>query len=191
MKKALFLALAALVITPSAKAADWQSYVLAPQSRVVAPAAILHASDGVTNASGLLAPGGGAAHLQSSIDGSLTWPAGTTAVASSFHAPNTNNGQPRTYDPKNAVDGNPSTFWNDDTIGAYPDTLTISAPSAVSLPGVTLVSISDGVPQDFTIDTWDGSAWRTQATITGNTDVTRAIRFAAPVSTTQVRITIT
>ena len=35
MKKALLLALAALVITPSAHAADWQSYVLAPPSRVV------------------------------------------------------------------------------------------------------------------------------------------------------------
>lgn len=44
-----------------------------------------------------------------------SWPAGTTADASSFHAPNTYNGQQRTYDPSNAVDGDLATFWNDDT----------------------------------------------------------------------------
>ena len=61
---------------------------------------------------------------------SPTWPAGTSATASSFHAPNNgNDGQPRTYEPGNAIDGNTDTFWNDDTIGAYPDVLTIAVPA--------------------------------------------------------------
>jgi Bacterial alpha-L-rhamnosidase 6 hairpin glycosidase domain/Bacterial alpha-L-rhamnosidase C-terminal domain len=190
MKKliAAFAALLALPVTAQAK--DWQDYVLAPASREVAPARIL-GSQGVADPGALLAPGGGAARLTETIEGATRWPAGTTAAASSFHAPNTNNGQPRTYAPANTLDGDQATFWNDDTIGAYPDTLTITAPSARTLPGITLISNADGVPVDFTVATWDGSQFVTQATVTGNGDVTRAVRFTRPVTTTQVRITIT
>ncbi len=191
MKKTLIASLAVLLAIPAAaQAADWQSYVLAPSSRTVAPASIL-SSSGVTDPDALLAPGGGAARLTESIEGATKWPAGTTATASSFHAPNTNNGQPRTYAPGNAVDGDMSTFWNDDTIAAYPDTLTITAPSAVAMPGITLISSSDGVPVDFTVASWNGSAFVTQATVTGNSQVTRAVRFSQPVTTTQLRVTIT
>jgi hypothetical protein len=119
------------------------------------------------------------------------WPAGTTATASSFHAPNIYNGQVRTYYPGNAIDGNLATFWNDDTPGVFPDTLTITAPSAVQLNGAGFASIVDGVPTDFHIDTWDGSQWTTQATITGNSDLYRWIAFPQAVTTTQVRIVVT
>ncbi len=184
--------LAALGAGTASADTTWQSYVLAPPSRQVVPASVLGTSaEGVTGAGGLLAPGGGAARLTASTTGATRWPAGTTAVASSFHAPNTNNGQPRTYAPGNAIDGDTSTFWNDDTIGAYPDTLTVTAPSAVSLPGVSVVSSPDGVPVDFSVATWDGTAFVTQATVTGNGEVTRAVKFAQPVATTQIRITVT
>jgi alpha-L-rhamnosidase len=53
------------------------------------------------------------ARTQLSMIGFGSWPAGTTATASSYHPPNTVNGQVRTYVPGNAIDGNPSTFWND------------------------------------------------------------------------------
>jgi hypothetical protein len=119
------------------------------------------------------------------------WPAGTTTTASSFHAPNVYNGQVRTYDPANAIDGNLATFWNDDTPGVFPDTLTITAPTAVQLGGVGFASIIDGVPTDFSIQTWDGSAWQTAATITGNSDLYRWIAFPHPVTTTQVQIVVT
>ena len=119
------------------------------------------------------------------------WPAGTTAAASSYHAPNVYNGQVRTYDPGNAIDDNLATFWNDDTPGSFPDLLTITAPSAVHLTGVGFASIVDGVPTDFTVQCWDGSAWTTQATVTGNSDLYRWIPFAAPVDTTQVRVVVT
>jgi hypothetical protein len=119
------------------------------------------------------------------------WPHGTTAGASSYHAPNVYNGQVRTYDPGNAIDDNLATFWNDDTPGAFPDTLTITAPSAVTLHGVGFASIVDGVPTDFTVQTWDGSQWTTQATVAGNSDLYRWISFAQPVTTSQVRVVVT
>jgi hypothetical protein len=119
------------------------------------------------------------------------WPAGTTATASTYHAPNVYNGQVRTYDPGNAIDDNLATFWNDDTPGAFPDVLTVTAPAAVHLAGVGFASIIDGVPTDFTVQTWDGSAWTTQSTVTGNADLYRWIPFAAPVDTTQVRVVVT
>jgi hypothetical protein len=120
-----------------------------------------------------------------------SWPKGTTADASSAHAPNVFNGQTRTYDAANAVDGDLATFWNDDTAGQFPDTLTLTAPSPVTLHGVGFASIVDGVPTDFTVQTWDGAAWTTRAQVTGNTALDRWIPFDAPVTTSQVRLVVT
>ena len=172
---------------------DWQRYVQGPASSTVRPTAIQKTSGQVTGADGLLQPGGGVAVLtRPQTPAPPRWPDGTTATASSAHAPNNgNDGQPRTYDAANAVDGDPDTFWNDDTIAAYPDVLTITTAAPLTLPGITLLSNSDGVPSDFTVETWDGSAWQPAATVTGNTAVQRAVPFAESVSTTQVRITVT
>jgi hypothetical protein len=115
----------------------------------------------------------------------------STAAGSSFHAPNTFNGQPRTYDASNAIDGNSATFWNDDTSGQFPDTLTVTSRAAVTLSGVGFTSSVDGVPTDFTIQTLGGTTWTTRAKITGNTALNRWIPFNSPVSTTQVRIVVT
>ncbi|MGH6653996.1 MAG: discoidin domain-containing protein, partial [Actinocrinis sp.] len=120
-----------------------------------------------------------------------SWPTGTTATASTSHAPNTYNGQVRTYDASNAIDDNLATFWNDDTPGQFPDTLTVTAPSPVALGGVGFASIIDGVPTDFTVQTRDGSAWVTQATVSANSALYRWIPFAAAVTTTQVRVVVT
>jgi alpha-L-rhamnosidase len=136
-------------------------------------------------------PDGTTAHTTVDVVVFGSWPAGTTAAASSFHAPNVVDGATRTYEPANAIDTNLATFWNDDTQGAYPDTLTVTAPSAVSLTGVGFASISDGVPTAFTVQTWDGTQWVTQADVTGNTALSRRIPFAAAVSTTQVRVVVT
>jgi hypothetical protein len=119
------------------------------------------------------------------------WPAGTTATASSYHSPNTVNGQARTYVPGNAIDGDLSTFWNDATPATYPAVLTITSPSAVTLSGVDFASSVDGVPADFTIATWNGSTWVQQAQVTGNDQVDRWVPFAAPVTTSGVRFTAT
>jgi hypothetical protein len=174
----------------AARQPSWTKYVVAPSSRDVQPVRVLSFGAGVTNPHGAL--GQGVMTLsRTAPPPKPAWLAGTSASASSFHAPNTDNGQPRTYAPGNAIDGDTSTFWNDHTIAAYPDVLTITLPVAVSLPGITVLSSSDGVPQDYTVETWDGTAWQLAATVTDNTDVQHAVTFASPVTTTQVRITVT
>ena len=172
-------------------APSWQKYVQAPSSRSVQPVSVVATSGNVSHASGAL--GKGTAVLTRPAPAAKpAWPSGTTATASSYHDGNQgNDGKPRTYVPGNAVDGNTDTFWNDANAATYPAWLQITSPTAVKLPGITVLSNSDGVPQDFTVETWDGSAWTTQATVTGNTDVQRAVTFTAPVTTTQVRINVT
>jgi hypothetical protein len=191
------LAAAALLTAPvhaagqQASPPSWARYVVAPSGRDVHPAAVLATTGDVRNPRGVLGEGTTTlSRPQPPVRPS--WPSGTSATASSFHAPNNgNDGRPRTYVPQNAIDGNTDTFWNDDTIGAYPDVLTITTPAAQSLPGITLLSNADGVPQDFTVDTWDGSAWQQAASVSGNTAVMRRVPFATTASTTQVRITVT
>lgn len=120
-------------------------------------------------------------------DGVPHWPAGTVATASSTH-PHPTNG----FDPSNALDGDQGTFWNDNTINVFPDWLQVTAPTAVTLPGITIVTHPAGGAEDFTVDTLDGAGnWQTQANVTGDTDVTRYVQFDAPVTTTAVRITVT
>lgn len=55
--------------------------------------------------------------------------------------------------------GHVATFWNDDTPGAYPDVLTLSIPSATALDGITILSSSDGMPVDFTVEALQGGTW--------------------------------
>lgn len=119
------------------------------------------------------------------------WPAETSVSASSAHAPNTVNGEIRTYDAANAIDGRLGTFWNDDTDGQFPDTLTVTTSSAVALSGVGFASFVDGVTTDFTVQTWDGQQWVTQAGVTGNFATYRWIPFPSPVTTNQVRVVVT
>ena len=106
---------AAEAVTPAAaKAAkagpaaepSWAKYVSAPSSRDVKPVRVLATTGAVTNPHGLI--GNGVATLSRPQPAPRpAWPAGTTATASSFHPPNNgNDGQPRSYVPGNAVDGN-------------------------------------------------------------------------------------
>ena len=131
------------------------------------------------------------AHLSTPVLVFGGWPQGTTASASSAHAPNVFNGQQRTYDAANAVDGDLATFWNDDTPGQFPDTLTVTTPAPVTLHGMGFGSIVDGVPTDFTVQSWDGTTWTTLAQVGGNSAVDRWIPFAAPVTTSGIRLVVT
>ncbi|MCW2492900.1 MAG: alpha-rhamnosidase [Frankiales bacterium] len=137
------------------------------------------------------APNGTIAHDTVEVVVFGSWPVGTTAAASSVHAPNVVNGATRTYVAANAIDQNLATFWNDDTQGVSPDILTVTAPTAVALHGVGFASNPDGVPTDFTVQTWDGAQWATQAVITGNTASSRWIPFSSSVTTSQLRVVIT
>jgi hypothetical protein len=169
---------------------QWRQYVAAPPQREVAPIRVLTTTGDVMNPDGLLR--GQTTKLSRPVPAPKpAWPGGTSATASSFHPPNTDNGQPRTYEPGNAVDGNTTTFWNDADADTYPAVLTITSPQPVALPGVTVLSNSDGVPQDFAVETWDGSGWQPAGTVTGNSSVRRQVPLAAPVTTSRVRITVT
>ncbi|WP_328685838.1 alpha-L-rhamnosidase-related protein [Streptomyces sp. NBC_00343] len=178
---------------PPRRSGGWHRYVQGPSSRTVRPVRITTSTGDVKNPDALLKPGGARSVLRRPQPAAApTWPAGTTAEASSAHAGNNgNDGQPRTYDASNAIDGNPDTFWNDDTLGVFPDVLTITAPQVTTLQGITVISNSDGVPTDCTVDVWTGGDWHTAATVTGNDAVQKAVPFTEKVSTDRVRITVT
>src|SRR4051794_15497407 len=98
-----------VVAAPATAAPGWQKYVVAPSSRDVRPVKVLSTSGDVTNPAGLLGRGV-ATFTRQAPPPKPAWPGGTTAAASSFHAPNNGgNGRPRTYEPGNAVDGDPGT----------------------------------------------------------------------------------
>ena len=175
----------------SLPAPAWRHYVQAPAGRSVRPVRVVSATGDVTDPRGVL--GKGVATLtRPAPTPAPRWASGTTATASSFHDPNNgNDGRPTTYEPGNAIDGDTGTFWNDATPDTYPAWLQITAPAPVELPGITVRSNGDGVPVDFTVATWNGTGWSTQATVTGNAGIQRAVPFPEPVTTDQVRITVT
>ncbi|MET8330878.1 discoidin domain-containing protein [Streptomyces sp. NPDC005181] len=174
-------------------AGSWHRYVQGPSGRTVRPVRIVRSDGDVTRPDALLRPGGKLTVLRrAQPPAAPRWPEGTTTEASSTHAGNNgNDGRPRTYEAKNAVDGDLGTFWNDDTERDFPDTLSITTPEERELSGLTVVSSPDGVPTAFTVAVWADSAWKTVATVTGNSTVQRAVRFDAPVSTARVRVTVT
>jgi F5/8 type C domain len=156
----------------------------------------VHAADGATGGQQQIpitaTSGRTTAHTTAAVLVFGNWAQGTTATASSEHASNVFNGAVRTYAASNAVDGDLGTFWNDDTSGAYPDTLTVTSPAPVALHGVGFASIVDGVPTDFTVQTLgDDGVWTTRATVSGNADVYRWIPFDAPVTAASVRVVVT
>ncbi|MFR0357224.1 alpha-L-rhamnosidase C-terminal domain-containing protein [Streptomyces sediminimaris] len=178
---------------PPRPGTGWQRYVQGPASRTVRPERVLASAGDVRRPKALLRPGGARTVLHRPQPAPAPrWPEGTTAEASTTHAGNNgNDGRPRTYDAANAIDGDPDTFWNDDTLAAFPDVLTVSLPEARRMSGITVISNSDGVPTAFTVDVWTDNAWKTAATVSDNDVIQRAVPFASPVSAGKVRITVT
>jgi hypothetical protein len=174
---------------------SWKHYVRGPSNKIVYPTRIVsnYTAGNVTNPEGLLQPLGGSTILSRAKPPTPpSWPTGTVANASSFHAPNTGNGQARTYVPANAIDGNSSTFWNDNTLAAYPDVLTITTPSALDLAGITMLSNSDGVPSDFTVEILQNATWSLAGTVTGNSAIQIQVPFNQPATAVLgIRIAVT
>lgn len=173
---------------------SWAQYIISPKSLTVLPTAILadRTVGDVTNPSALLTSGGDVTTLKRAAPITPpSWPEGTTADASSFHPGNTNNGQARTYAASNAIDGDESTFWNDDTAGAYPDILTLTLPTATTLSGITILSNTDGVPVKFTVEAFQGGSWGAAATVSDNAAVLVQVPFNEPVNAEGIRITVT
>lgn len=186
--------LATPVVRSDSTSDSWQQYVRGPSNKIVYPARVLsnYTIGNVTNPEGLLQPHGSTVLSRAAPPTPPLWPTGTVANASSVHPPNSGDGQARTYDASNAIDGNVSTFWNDNTLAEYPDTLTIIAPSEIDLAGVTVLSDTDGVPVDFTVETLQNGTWSLAGTITGNSAVQIQVPFDQPVvSLTGIRINVT
>jgi hypothetical protein len=96
--------------------------------------------------------------------------------------------------------------WNDATGGVFPDWVQINFSGSRTIDRVVVYTVQDNYtgpvePTDtqtfalygltgFTVQTWNGSAWVTQATVTGNNLVKRTIAFSA-VATDRVRINVT
>ena len=96
--------------------------------------------------------------------------------------------------------------WADGTLNQYPDWVQVQFASAKQVQKVVVVTLQDnwqspvqptdtmtftqyGVT-DFTVQGWDGSAWQTLATVTGNNLVKRTVTFS-PFNTDRIRIRVT
>ena len=96
--------------------------------------------------------------------------------------------------------------WNDATVNTQPDWVQINFGGTKTIDRVVLYTIQDNYsnpiePTDtltfssygvtgFTVQGWDGSAWVTLATVSGNNLVKRTVSFAA-FTTDQIRINVT
>lgn len=97
-------------------------------------------------------------------------------------------------------------WWNDANPNVYPDWLQVSFAGNKTIDKVVVYSLQDnyaaGVEptdtmtfasygvRDFTVQGWNGSAWVTLATVTGNNLVKRTVSFAS-FTTSKIRINVT
>lgn len=96
------------------------------------------------------------------------------------------------YVAANAKDGNTATRWDGlHNVGA--NWLKLDFGKQVMLSGVSfdLFNSTYYRPADFQVQTYNGTSWTTQRTVTGNTNNTPSYTFDPPVKTNQVRIYIT
>lgn len=174
---------------------SWHQYVRSPTNRIVSPVSVIsvYTTGNVTNPDRLLTNGGGVTTLARKPPPKVPpWPPGTVVNASSFHPQNYVNGQSRTYFPRNAIDGDFATFWNDDTYAEYPDVLMIRTPDAINLSGITILSSKEGVPVDFTVDVLIGdNSWWLAGEVTNNAATHIRVPFKSTFHTRGVRITVT
>lgn len=87
----------------------------------------------------------------------------------------------------NINDGNTSTYWiNNKTVPGWiqVDFLSAKDISYVKLSGMSCCSA-------FNVQTWNGSSWITQKSISSNTNATRHIDFPSSVNTQKIRVNIT
>lgn len=103
-----------------------------------------------------------------------SWPKETIAQGSSVHPPNIFEDRLRIHNDSLAIDGNQSTFWKECvflgnlsflrttltklyslTAGSWPDSLTVTTPSTISLNGIVVLSHYQSWLLDYTVDTPD------------------------------------
>ena len=96
--------------------------------------------------------------------------------------------------------------WNDATANAYPDWVQINFNGSKTIDHVVVYTVQDNYANpveptdtmtfslygitDFTVQGWNGSAWVTLGTVSGNNLVKRTVNFAA-YTTDRIRINVT
>jgi hypothetical protein len=102
--------------------------------------------------------------------------------------------------------GSGTAGWKDATPDAWPDWLQVNFNGSKSIDRVVVYSLQDAYTnpveptstmtfslyglRDFSVQAWNGSAWVTVGTVTGNTLVKRTVTFSA-FTTTRIRILVT
>ena len=97
--------------------------------------------------------------------------------------------------------------WNDATANFFPDWVQINFSGQKTIDHVVVVTLQDNYASpvqptastpsklygvtDFSVQTWNGTAWVTQGTVSANSLVMRTVNFAAAVTTDRVRVNIT
>jgi PKD repeat protein len=97
-------------------------------------------------------------------------------------------------------------YWNDATEGTFPDWVQINFNGSKSIDHVVVYSVQDNFVMpieptdtqtfllygitDFTVQAWDGIAWVTLGSVTGNNLVKRTVSFT-PYTTDRIRINVT
>jgi len=97
-------------------------------------------------------------------------------------------------------------FWADGTVSTFPDSVQIVFNGSQTIDRVIVYSVQDGYVNpfeptdamtfslyglvDFTVQGWNGSAWVTLGTVTGNNLVKRTVTFAA-FTTDRIRVNVT
>lgn len=115
------------------------------------------------------------------------WPAGTQAHASSTHKPDGPGGSG--YDAGNAIDTDEASYWNDDTVGAFPDALRIVPPGPVGLLGITMLSTSGGFITAYYIEgLFSNHTWTTLARLSNVSETTSTAIFPELCTVSQLRI---
>lgn len=113
------------------------------------------------------------------------WPSGTVAQASSEAL-----GNPP-YNASFAIDGDQSTFWNDATLGDFPDVLTIAAPQLLNLSGIILVSNPGGWPTHYEVSSLSPNlSWAHLAELQDLTSYISTATFNQSVMSSQFRISV-
>src|SRR5205085_11052110 len=97
-------------------------------------------------------------------------------------------------------------WWNDSSPSVYPDWLQVAFAGSKTINKVIVYSLQDNYSasieptdtmtftayglRDFTVQGWNGSAWLTLGTVTGNNLVKRTVSFAN-FATDRIRVNIT
>jgi hypothetical protein len=131
--------------------------------------------------------------------------AGAVALASSVFSPQFPVAASNNNERKGAGWGNGG-GWNDATANAFPDWVEIDFNGNKTIDRVIVYTLQDNYPNPieptdsltfaqygvtaFTVQGWNGSAWTTLATVSGNNLVKRTVPFSA-FTTTRIRVNVT